>query len=72
MGLKLIYQMLGKLLSWMALHARSEVRKRTAVWGSLEQAAPSRPLPHRAPTEIRKNQRHDRVGGLLHKYQHVA
>jgi hypothetical protein len=48
MGLKLIYQMLGKLLSWMALHARSEVRKRTAVWGSLEQAAPSRPLPHRA------------------------
>ena len=39
---------------------------------SLGQAAPARPLPHRAPTEIRKIQRHDRVGGLLHEYQHVA
>jgi putative transposase len=39
---------------------------------SLGQAAPSRPLPHRAPTEIRKIKRHDRVGGLLHEYQHVA
>jgi putative transposase len=39
---------------------------------SLGQAAPSRPLPHRAPTEIRKIQRHDRVGGLLHDYQQVA
>ena len=39
---------------------------------SLGQAAPSRPLPHPAPTEICKIQRHDRVGGLLHEYQHVA
>ena len=39
---------------------------------SLGQAAPSRPLPHRAPTEIRKIQRHDRLGGLLHEYQQVA
>jgi putative transposase len=37
---------------------------------SLGQAAPSRPLPHRAPTEIAKIQRHDRLGGLLHEYQH--
>ena len=36
------------------------------------QAAPSRPLPHRTPIEIRKIQRHDRVGGLLHEYQQVA
>jgi putative transposase len=39
---------------------------------SLGQAAPSRPLPHPAPTEISKIQRHDRVGGLLHEYQQVA
>jgi len=39
---------------------------------SLGQAAPSRPLPHRAPTEISKIQRHDRLGGLLHEYQQVA
>jgi transposase InsO family protein len=39
---------------------------------SLGQAAPARPLPQSAPTDIRKIQRHDRVGGLLHEYQHVA
>ena len=39
---------------------------------SLGQAAPSRPLPHRAPTEIHKIQRHDRLGGVLHEYQQVA
>ena len=39
---------------------------------SLGQAAPSRPLPHRALTEIPKIQRHDRIGGLLHEYQQVA
>jgi len=38
---------------------------------SLGQAAPTRILPT-APTEIRKIQRHDRLGGLLHEYQHVA
>jgi putative transposase len=39
---------------------------------SLGQAAPSRPLPHGAPTESHKIQRHDRVSGLLHEYQHVT
>jgi transposase InsO family protein len=39
---------------------------------SLVQAAPARPLPQRAPTDVRKIQRHDRIGGLLHEYQHVA
>ena len=39
---------------------------------SLGQAAPLRPPPHRAPTEICKIQRRDRVGGLFHEYQHVA
>jgi hypothetical protein len=36
------------------------------------QAAPSQPLPHRAPPEIHKIQRHDRLGGVLHEYQQVA
>jgi transposase InsO family protein len=39
---------------------------------SLQQAAPSRPLPHRAPTEIHKIERHDRLGGVLHEYRQVA
>jgi transposase len=39
---------------------------------TLGQAAPLRPLPHHAPTDIRKIQRHDRIGGLPHEYQQVA
>ena len=39
---------------------------------TLRQAAPSRPLPHRAPTEIHKIERHDRLGGVLHEYRQVA
>jgi putative transposase len=39
---------------------------------SLGQAAPSRPLPHRARTEVGKIHRRDRLGGLLHEYQQVA
>ena len=36
------------------------------------QAAPLRTLSHRTPTDIRKIQRRDRLGGLLHEYQQVA
>jgi putative transposase len=39
---------------------------------TLGQAAPARPLPRRATTEIHKIQRHDRLGGLVHEYQQVA
>ena len=39
---------------------------------SLAQAAPLRPLPHRATTEIRNVRRYDRLGGLIHEYQQVA
>ena len=39
---------------------------------TLRQAAPSRPLPRRATTEIYKIERHDRLGGLIHEYQQVA
>jgi putative transposase len=39
---------------------------------TLGQAAPSRPLPGSATTEIHKIERHDRLGGLVHEYQQVA
>jgi len=39
---------------------------------TLGQAAPARPLPRRATTEIHKIQRHDRLGGLVHEYQQVT
>jgi putative transposase len=39
---------------------------------TLGQAAPSRPLPRRATTEIPKIKRRDRLGGLLHEYQQVT
>lgn len=39
---------------------------------ALGQAAPSRPLPHRTPTDLYKIQRRDRLGGLVHEYQQVA
>ena len=39
---------------------------------TLGQAAPSRPLPRRATTEIHQIERHDRLGGLVHEYQQVA
>jgi len=35
---------------------------------SLGQAAPSRPLPHREPTEIPKIKRYERLDGLLREY----
>jgi putative transposase len=38
---------------------------------TLGQAAPTRPVPQFAPTDIRKIQRHDRVGGC-HEYRQVA
>jgi transposase InsO family protein len=39
---------------------------------SLDQAAPLRPLPQPATTEIGNVRRHYRLGGLLHEYQQVA
>jgi transposase InsO family protein len=39
---------------------------------ALGQAARSRPLPRRQPTEINRIQRRDRLGGLIHEYQQVA
>jgi len=39
---------------------------------TLGQAAPLRPLPRRPPTVVDNVRRHDRLGGLIHEYQHVA
>jgi transposase InsO family protein len=39
---------------------------------ALGQAAPLRPLPRHTPTAVGKVRRHDRLGGLIHEYQHVA
>jgi putative transposase len=39
---------------------------------TLGQAAPSRPLPRRIPTELNKIHRRDRLSGLIHEYQQVA
>jgi putative transposase len=39
---------------------------------TLGQAAPLRPLPRRSPTAVDNVRRHDRIGGLIHEYQHVA
>jgi putative transposase len=39
---------------------------------TLHQAAPLRPLPHHTTAEIHDVRRRDRLGGLIHEYQHVA
>ena len=39
---------------------------------TLGQAAPLRRLPRRTPTVVDNVRRHDRLGGLIHEYQHVA
>jgi len=39
---------------------------------TLGQAAPLRPLPRRTPAAVDNVRRHDRLGGLIHEYQHVA
>jgi transposase InsO family protein len=39
---------------------------------TLGQAAPLRPLPRPTPPAVDNVQRHDRLGGLIHEYRHVA
>ena len=39
---------------------------------TLGQAAPLRPLPQPTTREAKTVRRRDRLGGLLHEYQHVA
>ena len=39
---------------------------------TLGQVAPLRRLPRRTPTKVDNVRRRDRLGGLIHEYQHVA
>jgi hypothetical protein len=71
-------ELLDRLLIINQRHAEAVLREFQLHYNdhrphrSLGQAAPARPLPHRVSTELRRIKRHDRVGGLLHEYQHVA
>ncbi len=71
-------ELLDRLLIINQRHAAAVLREFACHYNDhrphrrLGQAAPARALPQRAPTDIRKIQRQDRVGGLLHEYQHVA
>jgi putative transposase len=71
-------ELLDRLLIINQRHATAALREFACHYNdhrphrTLGQAAPTRPLPHPAPTDIRKIQRHDRLGGLLHEYQQAA
>jgi putative transposase len=71
-------ELLDRLLIINQRHATAGLREFACHYNdhrphrTLGQAAPARPLPHPAPTDIRKIQRHDRLGGLLHEYQQAA
>ena len=70
-------ELLDRLLITNQRHAAAVLREFERHYNNhrphrLGAAAPARPLPQRAPTKIRKIQRHDRIGGLLHEYQHAA
>ena len=71
-------ELLDRLLIINQRHAAAVLREYQRHYNdhrphrSLGQAAPSRPLPHRAPTETPKIKRYDRFGGVLHEYQQAA
>jgi putative transposase len=71
-------ELLDRILIVNQRHARGVLREYERHYNThrphrtLDQAAPLRPLPHWATTEIHDVRRHDRLGGLLHEYQQVA
>jgi putative transposase len=71
-------ELLDRILITNQRHAAAVLRQYEQHYNShrphrtLGQAAPLRPLPQRATTEIHHVRRHDRLGGLLHEYQQVA
>ena len=71
-------ELLDRLLIVNQRHAAAALREFERHYNghrphrALDQSAPSRPLPRRAPTEIHKIRRRDRLGGLIHEYQQVA
>ena len=71
-------ELLDRLLIVNQRHAAAALREFERHYNghrprrTLDQAAPARPLPRRAPTENHKIQRRDRLGGLVHEYQQIA
>jgi len=71
-------ELLDRILITNQRHAAAVLRQYEQHYNShrphrtLGQAAPLRPLPQRATTEIHHVRRHDRLGELLHEYQQVA
>jgi hypothetical protein len=64
-------ELLDRLLIINQRHAAAVLRQferrynRHRPHRTLDQAAPSRPLPHHAPTDVHKIRRRDRLGGLV-------
>jgi hypothetical protein len=72
------HELLDRILIINQRHAAAVLREFQGHYNdhrphrSLGQAAPTRALPHHAPTEIPKIKRRDRLGGVLHEYQQAA
>ena len=71
-------ELLDRILITNRRHAAAVLRQYEQHYNShrphrtLGQAAPLRPLPQPTTSETNAIRRRDRLGGLLHEYQHVA
>ncbi len=71
-------ELLDRLLIINQQHAAAVLRQYERHYNDhrphrgLGQDTPLRPLPRRTPTAVDNVQRRDRLGGLIHEYQHVA
>jgi putative transposase len=71
-------ELLDRLLIINQRHAATVLRQYERHYNehrphrALGQAAPLRPLHRRTPTAVDNVRRRDRLGGLIHEYQHVA
>ena len=71
-------ELLDRLLIINQWHAAAVLRQYERHYNShrphraLGQTAPLRPIPRAAPTAVDNIRRRDRLGGLIHEYQHVA
>ena len=72
-------ELTDRTLTWNIPHLRQLLREYEAFHNqqrphrALGQAAPLRPLPENVINfETLRIRRHDRAGGILHEYQHVA
>jgi Integrase core domain len=71
-------ELLDRLLIINQRHAATVLRQYERHYNehrphrALGQAAPLRPLHRRTPTAVDNVRRCDRLGGLIHEYQHVA